>query len=127
MSDNQLLEEKEEVSVKEKAFRSTPRVVRPTPISIPVSPRRLSDRERRVTPVIIDTPDRSKPGPSRRVARRVLGFPAATWSFIFMVLREVYWTLDPDAKCRSVGVQTVGRVAGTETEEHEDPESGSVF
>ena len=34
--------------------------------------------------------------------------------------------LDPDAKCRSRGLNTVGRVTGTETEEHEDPETGSI-
>ena len=42
-------------------------------------------------------------------------------------LRAVYWVLDSDAKVRSQGLQTVGRVVATKTEEHRDPESGTSY
>ena len=46
---------------------------------------------------------------------------------LFKALREVYWALDRDAKVRSQGLQTVGRVVATKTEKHEDPESGTYY
>ena len=48
------------------------------------------------------------------------------WTFPFRALREFYWLLDPDAKCRSIGLQTVGRVDKKESEEHKDYETGRV-
>ncbi len=48
------------------------------------------------------------------------------WVGFVEVLREAYWLLDRDAKCRSVGLQTVGRVESKRTEKHADPESGST-
>jgi hypothetical protein len=49
------------------------------------------------------------------------------WLFPFRALRAVYWVLDGDAKVRSRGLQTVGRVVSTKTEQHRDPESGTYY
>lgn len=49
------------------------------------------------------------------------------WTAPFRALREFYWLLDPDAKCRSVGLRTVGRVDNTQSEEHTDSEGGGKF
>ena len=49
------------------------------------------------------------------------------WTAPFRALREFYWLLDPDAKCRSVGLHTVGRVDDTQSEEHTDSETGKKF
>ena len=49
------------------------------------------------------------------------------WMFPFRALRGFYWLLDPNAKCRSVVLQTVGRVEKKESEEHRDAETGSVY
>ncbi len=57
-------------------------------------------------------------------APRIIRALGNVWSFISSALHETYWLLDPDAKCRSVGSQTVGRVDGMESEEHTDYETG---
>ena len=42
-------------------------------------------------------------------------------------LRAVYWAMDTDAKVRSLGLQTVGHVVATKTEEHTDSEGGTSY
>lgn len=49
----------------------------------------------------------------------------AIWMYQFKALREVYWLMDPDAKVRSQGLRTVGRVQKTETRQHEDSEGNT--
>ena len=49
------------------------------------------------------------------------------WTAPFRAIRAVYWMLDRDAKVRSRGLQTVGRVVGTRTEEHSDGEGGTGY
>ena len=57
-----------------------------------------------------------------------LGFTAlrGVVRFLFAALREAYWVLDRDAKVRSQGLQTLGRVVQTESEKHTDAETGNV-
>ena len=69
-------------------------------------------------------PDISNGNRQERKEGRVLAALRKGWAFLFEALREAYWFLDPDAKCRSVGLQTVGRVLKTETRTHTDPEGG---
>ena len=49
------------------------------------------------------------------------------WTAPFRAIRAIYWMLDRDAKIRSQGVQTVGRVANTRTESqvYRDSETGT--
>jgi len=42
-------------------------------------------------------------------------------------LRAVYWAMDGDAKVRSLGLQTVGSIVATETEQHTDSEGGTSY
>ena len=70
-------------------------------------------------------------GPSNRMSQgpqpgRIVNGLREVWLFPFKALREAYWLIDPDAKCRSVGLQTVGRIDKKESEEHTDPETGST-
>ncbi|MDP6800364.1 MAG: hypothetical protein FI707_15780 [SAR202 cluster bacterium] len=53
-------------------------------------------------------------GESRRVRwiRRVLSLPLNILLFPFEAPGRFYWLLDPDAKCRRVGLLTVGHVTG---------------
>ena len=46
----------------------------------------------------------------------------AFWIYQYRALREVYWLMNSDAKVRSQGLQTVGRVNETETRQHRDSE-----
>ena len=61
--------------------------------------------------------DGSREGPQ---SGRTVKALRAVWLFLFEALREAYWLLDRDAKCRSQGVQTVGQVVSTQTREHTD-------
>ena len=78
-------------------------------------------------PVTIDHtgPGGSTPQPPEHgaVVKAWRGF----WMFIFKALREAYWVLDKDAKIRSQGLQTLGRITRTRTQEHKDPESGTYY
>ncbi len=57
--------------------------------------------------------------------RRVLSVLRVLLLFPFKALRQLYWLIDPDAKCRSVGLQTVGRVVRTETRSGTTTEGGT--
>ena len=77
-------------------------------------------------PVAAQDPAPSDGRPHRRLARGITGALISALGFIFSAPLEAYWLLDPDAKCRSAGLQTVGHVSRTESEEHEDPETGAT-
>ena len=49
------------------------------------------------------------------------------WTAPFRAIRAIYWMLDRDAKVRSRGLQTVGRVTGTRTEEDTDSEGDTYY
>ena len=44
---------------------------------------------------------------------------------VFRAVREAYWLIDGDAKVRSQGLQTAGRVVRTETRQHTGSEGGT--
>ena len=86
-----------------------------------------------------DTKSRTEPGTTESpgsadsdprlpgMVMRVVDFLFEVPILLFKGLREVYWALDRDAKVRSQGLQTIGRVGATKTEEHEDSESGTYY
>lgn len=57
-----------------------------------------------------------------RVRGLMWAFWKAFWIYQFKALREVYWLMNSDAKVRSQGRQTVGRVEKLETRQHRDSE-----
>ena len=81
---------------------------------------------RMTNPMPTQNPDPRTGGPLWEVARGITRALREAWNFLFAALREAYWLLDRDAKVRSQGLQTVGRVDGTKSEEHTDPEPGST-
>ena len=78
-------------------------------------------------PTVKADPRPRRPGMVTRVVTLPFIALKAAGVLIFEGLREVYWALDRDAKVRSQGVQTVGRVVKTTTEKHEDSESGVYY
>ena len=122
MSDPQLVTTRDEVSVA--AERLLVLVEKPSiPGSGVTAPGQLQREGRAARWTTFRHPEA---GYGSRLARGIVRAPGNTWSFIFSALRGAYWLLDPDAKCRSVGLQTVGRVDKTQTHEHTDPETGGV-
>ena len=120
MSDTQLLKAEKETSEPEEKV-----IVLEKKRSIPgpgtTGPGQLAKEARAARQTTSQHPDA---GYASRLARGITGVLISAWSFIFSALREAYWLLDPDAKCRTVGLQTVGRVDKTESEKHTDPETG---
>ena len=74
---------------------------------------------------------RAEPVPDRtmahRIARRCLRAALYVGTMPFRGVRALYWAIDTDAKVRSQGVQTVGRVESTKTDTqvHTNPETGA--
>ena len=87
----------------------------------------VSMTEEQLVRLVAKAPSPSNGIPSGRQRGRFMTAWNAFWTFVFESLREAYWLLDSDAKVRSQGVQTVGRVLKTRTEEHHDPETGTSY
>ena len=66
-------------------------------------------------------------GPVTKVFIAVLNAPMHAGVLVFKAAREAYWVLDRDAKVRSQGLRTVGRVLSTTTREHTDSEGGTSY
>ena len=72
----------------------------------------------------------TEPEPPRTLAGRILR--RCLWAALYVAtlpfrgVRALYWAIDTDAKVRSRGVQTVGRVetTKTDTQVYKDPETG---
>ena len=66
-------------------------------------------------------------GRSGVLTRRFLSVLRILLLFPFKTLKQLYWLIDPDAKIRSQGVQTIGSVVKTRTSSRvvRDPESGT--
>ena len=87
----------------------------------------ISMTEQQLLRVVAKAPPPSNGIPPGRQRGRIMTAWVALWTFVFEALREAYWVLDRDAKVRSQGVQTAGRVLKTRTQEHTDPESGTSY
>ena len=77
-------------------------------------------------PITTRRPDPTNASPNR-AARGIRRTWREVWTAPFRALREVYWVLDRDAKVRSRGLQTIGRVVRTETREHQGAEGGTYY
>ena len=96
------------------------------------------ERARRITVTPSASPERQSPAgdpgtepvPARtragRIASRFLRAALYVGTLPFKGVRALYWAIDTDAKVRSQGTRTVGRVEMTKTDTHvsEDPETG---
>ena len=60
-----------------------------------------------------------------RVGDLMWAFWKAFWIYQFKALREVYWLMNSDAKVRSQGRHTFGRVDKIETRQNEGAEDGT--
>ena len=127
MSETQLLKTQEKVSVTEEGLHREVEAKS----SIPLSKTRVQPQQAKeangARPVATQGPAPSDKGTHRRLAGGIVRILRIAWDFLFSELREAYWLLDPDAECRSVGLQTVGHVDKTETEEHTDSETGTSY
>ena len=123
MPDTQAQTAQKRTAATEEKLPPAVRATRSIPVPTTEQPAKGTPQPR---PATVREPGPGEEAPLRPQAGRFMRAWKQALAFVFEALREAYWVLDPDSKCRSRGLKTVGRVTGTKTEEHEDPETGSI-